>query len=76
MNPSKSTTFYFDNLDSAAMALLQILLLARRSDTTESYRFGGLSAPEILASGLRIEGDIDKVASRLEKIPGAVRQDD
>ena len=65
------TTFFFDTLESAASALLAVLIDAR---TTESfYRFGNLSSRQILVSGLTLEGEIENISDKLDKIPGAVR---
>lgn len=71
---STSTRFYFDGLDAAAQALLTVILHAR--DTEDEYRFGGLSAEAILTSGLILEGQIEEVASKVEKIAGSSRYDD
>lgn len=74
MIESKSTRFFFDSLQAAAEGLLTVVLHARKTD--DQYRFGGLSAEQVLASGLIIEGEIDDVASQVEKVAGSTRYDD
>lgn len=69
-----SSRFFFDNTASAAEGLLLVLLDARETDS--DYRFGGLSASQILVSGLHLEGEILNVASKLEGVSGAVRHDE
>lgn len=71
---STSTRFYFDSLEAAAQALLTVILDARATDS--EYSFGGLSANSLLTSGLILEGDIEEVAAKVEKVPGSSRWDD
>lgn len=71
---STSARFYFDTLQAAAAGLLTVLLDAR--ETEKFYRFGGLSAPSLLRSGLLLEGDIEEISAKLEDLTGVVRQDD
>lgn len=71
---STSTRFYFDTLEAAAQALLTVVLDARSSE--HEYRFGGLSANSLLTSGLILEGDIEEVAAKVEKVSGSSRWDD
>lgn len=71
---STSASLYFDSQEAATMALLAILLDAKKTD--KIYSFGPLSAEQILASGLRIEGDIAVILKMLEKIPGVLSQKD
>lgn len=68
---SQTVTFFFDNLENSTKALLEILQDARITDS--SYRFSGLTAQDILLSGVRLEGEIEDIAEKLEAIPGAVR---
>lgn len=74
MIESKSTRFFFDTLQAAAEGLLTVVLHARVSE--DRYRFGGLSAAQVLASGLILEGEIDEVADQVEKVAGSTRYDD
>lgn len=69
-----TTTFHFDSLEAAAGGLLEVIQDARYTKTF--YKFGGLTAQQVLSSGLRLSGDISEVASKVENIPGAVRYDD
>ena len=71
MKISASARYYFDSLDAAAQGLIVVLQDARK--TTAQYRFGGLSAAQILRSGLILEGDITAVSAQLDKVPGAAR---
>lgn len=74
MDIHRSTTIHFDTAQAAAAGLLAVVLDSRTS--TSWYRFGGLTAESVLSNGLRIEGDIESIASKLEKLPGAARYDD
>jgi hypothetical protein len=74
MEQRSTARFYFDTLGSAAEGLLTVLIDARRTDKV--YRFGGLSADEILLSGMLIEGQIETISAKLEKIPGALRHEE
>lgn len=65
--------FYFDSIETAARALILVLEDARV--TTAKYGFGTLSADQVLASGLLLVGDIESIASRLERLDGAFRSD-
>jgi hypothetical protein len=69
-----TTRFFFDSLGAAAEGLIAVLEDARVTDAY--YKFGGLSAKQILASGLRLNGEIDHIASILDDLPGAIRHDD
>lgn len=60
---------YFDSLGAAAEGLLTVLKDARICDA--SYHFGPLTAQQILASGLHLRGQINKIRGMLEDIPGA-----
>jgi len=69
-----ATRFHFDTASSAAAGLLAVILDARVTD--RAYKFSGLSAQQILMSGLRLEGEIAEVVQKLEAVPGAVRYDE
>lgn len=69
----QSVRFIFDSIESAAEGLLLVLQDARTTQAT--YRFGGLSAGQVLHSGLVIEGQIIDVAQKVEQVAGAVRHD-
>lgn len=69
-----SSRFFFDSLSAAAKGLLTVVLDAR--ETPHFYRFGGLSAKQVLASGLLLEGQIESIADRLEQLPGVLRYDE
>lgn len=71
IDASESLRFHFDSLDAAAEGLLAVLDDARSG--TAEYRFGSLSAKQVLSSGLMLEGDITEVAAKLDKVPGAAR---
>ncbi len=66
--------FFFDSLGAAASALIVVLEDARV--TEHKYRFGGLKASQILASGLLLKGDIEEIAAKLEDLPGVLRHED
>jgi hypothetical protein len=68
-----TATFYFDNLESAASALIVVLLDARTS--AAEYRFGPLKAEKLLSSGMHLSGDTEAVSAKLANVPGAVRHD-
>lgn len=72
--PSRTTRFYFESLETAALGLLTVLEDARV--TTATYSFGSLSADQVLASGLILVGDIEEVVSKLDSISGALRYDE
>lgn len=74
MQTHSSSRFFFDSLQSATEGLLLVLLDARTTDS--QYQFSGLSAKQILVSGLLLEGEIFLVASKLEEVPGAVRHNE
>jgi hypothetical protein len=65
-----SLRFFFDSVQSAAQAL-EIVLLDARS-TPRNYRITGLSAQQILQSGILLAGELDEVAAKLKTVPGAV----
>lgn len=73
-NPTRSVRIFFDSLDVAVEALIVVLTDAREGDST--YRFGGLSAKQILDSGLLLQGDINKILGKLDKLPGTVVHDE
>lgn len=62
--------FIFDSLEAAAQSLELVLLDARKSK--KDYSFAGLSAGQILKSGLILEGDIVDVANKLKTVDGSV----
>lgn len=68
---STQARFFFDSLEAAAEGLIVVLLDARQ--TTAEYRFGGLSAKQLLASGLLLDGDIADVSLKLDQVPGAIQ---
>lgn len=74
MIASQTTRFFFDGLPVAVKALGIVLADARV--TTAKYTFGGLSAQQILMSGLILEGDITAIAAKLELLPGTMRHDE
>lgn len=74
MKVSRSTRFFFDSAEGAAEALLAVLDDART--TSSEYRFGPTAFEQAYASGLTIEGDIEKVSSLLDNIEGTTRFDD
>lgn len=61
--------FLFDSLQSAAMGLETLLVDAR--ETPKYYEFAGISAEQILKSGLILEGDILEVAEKLKNVEGS-----
>lgn len=61
--------FMFDNLKSAASGLEVVLTDAR--ETEYFYTFAGISAEQILKSGLIVEGDIEEVADKLKNLEGS-----
>jgi hypothetical protein len=69
-----TSRIFFDNLEAAANGLIAVLEDARVC--TEYYKFGGLSAQQILASGLRLEGEIDHIVAVLDGMPGTLRHDE
>lgn len=71
---SRSARYLFDGLVPAAEALELVLLDARK--TASKYRFGGLTAQQVLQSGLLLEGELDTILPKLDTIPGAVRYDE
>jgi hypothetical protein len=64
-----SLRFIFDSIESAARALELVLLDARV--TKLKYRITGLSAQQILQSGILLTGELDEVAAKLKTVPGA-----
>lgn len=71
---STSCRYLFDSIGSAAEALDTVLGDARK--TTDFYTFGGLTAQSVLTSGLLLEGQLEGITPKLDKIAGAVRYDD
>lgn len=65
----KRARFVFDSLESAAHGLETVLVDAR--ETAKFYFFSGTSADQILKSGLILEGEIDSVTKKLNKIEGS-----
>lgn len=63
--------FIFDSLESAALGLETLLLDARK--TKKDYIFSGLSAEQLVKSGLILEGDIVDVAAKIKKLEGTVQ---
>lgn len=70
---NKKVTYRFDSLEAAAEALLVVMLEARLGDSV--FRFGGLTAAELFSSGLRLDGDIEAVAAKVDQIAGAVDEE-
>jgi len=68
----KTVTFHFDSVESATEALLRVFIEAREADSL--FEFSGLTAEQLFRGGLRLTGEIDAVASRIDKIPGTVRE--
>lgn len=68
----KTVTFYFDSVAAATEALLLVFIEARLSDSV--FRFSGLTAEQLFRSGLRLEGDVDTVASKIDSIEGTIRE--
>lgn len=62
--------FIFDSLKAAATGLEIVLVDARK--TTKSYAFAGVSADQILKSGLILEGEIVEVVEKLKNIEGSL----
>lgn len=58
----------FDSLAAAAEGLKVTLKYARTCK--ETFRFGPLTAQQILASGLRVSGSTNKIRGMLEDVPG------
>lgn len=71
MAVNETARYLFDSLGSAADGLITVLKDAR--DSKLQYSFGGLSAQEILSSGLVLQGDLSEVAPKLDAIVGAMR---
>ena len=67
----KRVRYMFDSLESAAAGLQTVLTDARK--TKLFYSFAGVSADQILKSGLILEGDIEQVSSELDKLAGAAQ---
>lgn len=63
------TRFIFDTLESAAYGLETVLTDARMTD--KLYGFSGVSASQILKSGLILEGDIKEVVNKIKNIDGS-----
>lgn len=59
----------FDSLESAAEGLETVLTDARK--TKFSYSFAGISADQILKSGLILEGEVTEVAEKLQDLEGS-----
>lgn len=59
----------FDSLEAAAEGLATVLLDARQ--TKFSYSFAGISADQILKSGLILEGDVSEVTEKLQDLEGS-----
>jgi hypothetical protein len=70
----KQVTFYFDSIESATEALLLVFIEARLADSV--FRFSGLTAEQLFRSGLRLDGDIETVARKIDQIAGVVREED
>lgn len=60
----------FDSLDAAASGLLLTLAYARTC--SEKFTFSPLDAQQILQTGLRLEGQTNKIRDILETVPGAL----
>lgn len=71
---SRSVRYLFDGIVPAAEALEIVLLDARR--TQSKYRFGGLTAAQVLQSGLLLEGEVEEIVAQLDEVPGAIRYDE
>lgn len=67
--------FFFDDLNSAATGLLIVIQHARNNRHLD-YRFGPMSAANVLENGLWLEGQIEELADSLEQVSGAVRHDE
>lgn len=59
----------FDSLHSAATGLETVLTDARQSEVF--YTFAGISAEQILKSGLILEGEIGVVSEKLKDLEGS-----
>lgn len=59
----------FDSLESAAEGLETVLTDARM--TKFSYSFAGISADQILKSGLILEGEVTEVTEKLQDLEGS-----
>ncbi len=64
----------FDTLEDAALGLIAVIEYARSS--TDYYRFGPLTAEQVLASGLEVSGEIQGVLAELSKLQGATVTED
>lgn len=65
------TVIYFDSLESATETFLTVLIEARLADSI--FRFSGSSTEQLFHSGLRLEGDIEALVAKIDKIPGTTR---
>ena len=63
--------YMFDSLESAAEGLETVLVDARK--TKAKYQFAGISADQILKSGLILEGDIQKIDKKLHELDGSAK---
>ncbi len=59
----------FDSIESAAQGLVTVLEDARK--TKYFYTFAGISADQILKSGLVIEGDVEEITEKLQDLDGS-----
>jgi hypothetical protein len=59
----------FDTLEAAADGLATVLTDARETD--KYYTFAGISAEQILKSGLILEGDLEEVVDKLQNLEGS-----
>lgn len=60
----------FDSIESASDALATVLEDARASKVF--YRFSGLTPAQVLASGLLMDGELDDITDKLDKIDGVI----
>lgn len=67
----KHATFYFDSLEAATETFLTVLIEARVADSV--FEFSGQSAEQLFRSGLRLEGEIETLVAKIDKIAGATR---
>ena len=65
----ESGRIMFDSLVAAATGLRETLKYARTCK--EVFTFGPLTAQQILASGLHLQGRTNKIRAILEDVPGA-----
>jgi len=65
---NESGRIMFDTLAAAATGLRATLKYARTCE--ETFTFGPLTAQQILASGLHLQGQTNKIRGMLEDVPG------